>query len=115
MLGGSQFGESKMNLKNMAGFNLAEIYAYNYAVMKSALKMELTSGLYFEAIVNVAATASTYEDLFDHVTSEPFGNNIWGYSFGFKYDSLLGPMQLMVSGNNKDTDSRFHFSIGFQF
>ncbi|WP_321370886.1 patatin-like phospholipase family protein [uncultured Draconibacterium sp.] len=115
ILGGSQVGENKMNFKNMAGFNLAEIYAYNYAILESALNVEITSGLYFSANVNVAATANTYQDLLEHITTEPFGNNIWGYSFGFNYDSLLGPIQLMVSGNNQDDESRFHFSIGFPF
>ncbi|MDX8341485.1 patatin-like phospholipase family protein [Draconibacterium sp. IB214405] len=115
ILGGSQFGESKLNFKNMAGFNLAEIYTYNYAMVKSALNIELLSGLYFSANVNVAATAHTYEDLFDEVTSNPFTDNIFGYSFGFKYESILGPIQLMVSENNQDNESRFHFTVGFPF
>jgi len=34
---------------------------------------------------------------------------------GLKYDSLLGPIQLLVSDNNKDGEVRFHFSIGFPF
>ena len=115
MLGGSQFGTGKLQFKGLTGFNFAEIYAYNYAVAKSSLSWEIASGLYIATKVNVAATADTYEDLFDHLTSEPFGNNIWGYSFGLKYDSFLGPVQLLVSGNNQDSESRFHFSLGFPF
>ena len=115
MLGGSQFGPGKLQFKGLTGFNFAEIYAYNYAVAKSSLSWEIASGLYIATKVNVAATADTYEDLFDHLTSEPFGNNIWGYSFGLKYDSFLGPVQLLVSGNNQDSESRFHFSLGFPF
>ena len=115
MLGGSQFGHGKLQFKGLTGFNFAEIYAYNYAVAKSSLSWEIASGLYIATKVNVAATSDTYEDLFDHLTSEPFGNNIWGYSFGLKYDSFLGPVQLLVSGNNQDSESRFHFSLGFPF
>ncbi len=115
MLGGSQFGPGKLQFKGLTGFNFAEIYAYNYAVAKSSLSWEIASGLYIATKVNVAATSDTYEDLFDHLTSEPFGNNIWGYSFGLKYDSFLGPVQLLVSGNNQDSESRFHFSLGFPF
>nr|WP_319573037.1 patatin-like phospholipase family protein [uncultured Draconibacterium sp.] len=115
MLGGSQFGSGKLQFKGLTGFNFAEIYAYNYAVAKSSLSWEIASGLYIATKVNVAATSDTYEDLFDHLTSEPFGNNIWGYSFGLKYDSFLGPVQLLVSGNNQDSESRFHFSLGFPF
>nr|WP_321487234.1 patatin-like phospholipase family protein [uncultured Draconibacterium sp.] len=115
MLGGSQFGTGKLQFKGLTGFNFAEIYAYNYAVAKSSLSWEIASGLYIATKVNVAATSDTYEDLFDHLTSEPFGNNIWGYSFGLKYDSFLGPVQLLVSGNNQDSESRFHFSLGFPF
>ncbi|WP_319479490.1 patatin-like phospholipase family protein [uncultured Draconibacterium sp.] len=115
MLGGSQFGPGKLQFKDLAGFNFAEIYTYNYAVAKSSLSWEIASGLYVTTKVNVAATANTYEDLFDHLAKQPFGDNIWGYSFGFKYDSLMGPMQLLISGNNQDNESRFHFSLGFPF
>lgn len=115
MLGGSQFGAEKLQFKNLSGFNFAEIYAYNYALLKSALHLEIATGLYLSANLNVAAIASTYEDLFDHFVTHPFNDNIWGYGFGLNYDSLLGPMQLMVSGNNLDNNSRFHFSIGFPF
>ncbi|WP_303920989.1 patatin-like phospholipase family protein [Draconibacterium sediminis] len=115
MLGGSQFGADKLQFKDLAGFNFAEIYTYNYAVAKSSLSWEIASGLYVTTKVNVAATGSTYEDLFDHLTTQPFGDNIWGYSFGFKYDSLMGPMQLLISGNNQDNESRFHLSLGFPF
>lgn len=115
MLGGAQFGLNKIQVKDLSGFNYAEIYTYNYALLKSALNWEVASGLYLTTKVNVAATADTYEDLFNHLTTQPFGDNIWGYSFGLKYDSLLGPMQLLISGNNQDTESRFHFSVGFPF
>jgi NTE family protein len=115
MLGGSQFGSNKLLFKDLAGFNFGEIYTYNYAVLKSSLSWEIASGFYLTTKVNVAATANTYEDLFDHLATQPFGDNIWGYSFGLKYDSLLGPMQLLVSGNNQDNEARFHFSVGFPF
>jgi len=115
MLGGSQFGPGKLQFKDLAGFNFAEIYTYNYALAKSSLSWEIASGLYVTANVNVAATADTYEDLFDHLATQPFGDNIWGYGFGFKYDSLMGPIQLLISGNNQDRESRFHFSLGFPF
>ena len=115
MLGGSQFGPGKLQFKDLAGYNLAEIYTYNYALAKSSLSWEIASGLYITTIVNVAATADTYEDLFDHLTTQPFGDNIWGYNFGLKYDSLMGPIQLLISGNNQDNESRFHFSLGFPF
>lgn len=115
MLGGSQFGAEKLQFKNLSGFNFAEIYTYNYALLKSALHMEIATGLYLSASINVAATASTYDDLFDHLVTHPFNDNIWGYGFGLNYDSLLGPMQFMVSGNNLDNNSRFHISIGFPF
>nr|WP_319510688.1 patatin-like phospholipase family protein [uncultured Draconibacterium sp.] len=115
MLGGSQFGPSKLQFKDLAGFNFAEIYTYNYALAKSTLSWEVTTGLYLTTKVNVASIADTYQDLFDHITTQPFGHNIWGYSFGLKYDSLLGPIQLLVSQNNQDSETRFHFSIGFPF
>ncbi len=115
MLGGSQFGQNKLLFKNLAGYNFAELYTYNYLVLKSALHIELSSGLYLIGNVNVVATADTYEDLFEHLTENPFKDSIWGYNFGLQYNSFMGPMQFLVAENNRDGETRFHFSIGFPF
>lgn len=114
MLGGSQYG-NKLNFKNFAGYNFAELYTNNFAYAKSAVNIEVATGLFLSGTVNVASLGETYEDVFDNITDFRIGDYIWGYNVGLKYDSLLGPIQLLVSDNNKDGETRFHLSIGFPF
>ncbi len=84
-------------------------------MVKSALNVELVRDLYLSGTVNVANTAESYEDLVDNFTNFSVSDYIWGYNIGVKYDSILGPIQLLVSDNNKDSETRFHLSIGFPF
>ena len=114
LLGGVQYN-NKINFKNFAGFNFGEVIAPNFAMAKSGLRAELTKGLYFSALVNVVNIANTYDELFDNFTALSIKDYGWGYNLGLKYDSILGPIQFLVSDNNKDGETRFHLSIGFPF
>ncbi len=114
-LGGSQFGENKLQFIDLAGYHFAELYAYNYIALKSALNIEIATGLYLSGTVNVVNSANTYKDLFENMIENPFHEDIWGYSIGLKYDSLMGPIKFLVSDNNMDGETRFCFSIGFPF
>jgi len=110
-LGGSHFGENKLQFIDLAGYHFAELYTYNYMTLKSALNIEIATGLYLTGTVNVITANDTYKDLI----TNPFQDEIWGYSVGLKYDSLMGPIKFLVSDNNKDSETRFSFSIGFPF
>lgn len=115
MLGGSQFGSSRLHFKNLAGYNFAELYVSNFAAVKSAVSIELATGLYLTGTVNMVNTTDSYKDIFKDLPDKKVGDYIWGYNCGIKYDSLLGPIQLLLADNNKDGETRFHFSIGFPF
>jgi NTE family protein len=108
-------GSSRLHFKNLAGYNLGELYVSNYSFLKSAVNIEITAGLYLSGTVNMANTADNYKDIFRDISDKRIKDYIWGYNLGLKYDSLLGPIQLLVSDNNKDSEVRFHFSIGFPF
>lgn len=114
MLGGERYG-NRNAYRNFAGFNMAEIYTQNYAIVKSNFRLELLKGLYISGTVNVGNTGETYEDLFNAITDNPLPEYIWGYTAGVKYDSLIGPIQLLMAGNNKDSKTRFQLSVGFPF
>lgn len=114
MLGGSQYGHKKL-FKNFAGYNLGEILTSNYVSVKSALSIELVTGLYLTGTLNVANMADSYKDLFDNFSDNAVGDYIWGYNIGVKYDSLLGPIHLLVNDNNKDGEARWQLGIGFPF
>lgn len=114
MLGGEQFNE-KLSFKNFAGYNFAELFANNFTMLKSSLNVEVSPGLYLGGTVNVVNIGESYDDVFDNFTNYSLGDYTWGYSLGVKYASILGPIQLLVSDNNKDGETRFHFSVGFPF
>ncbi|MCY1721297.1 hypothetical protein OU798_13140 [Prolixibacteraceae bacterium Z1-6] len=108
-------GDSRLQFKNLAGFNLGEIYTSNVACVKWALNIELTTGLYLSGTLNMATTANRYNYIFNDLPNKNIDDYIWGYNFGVKYNSLLGPIQLLISDNNRDSKTRVHFSIGFPF
>ena len=114
MLGGERYG-SRNAYRNFAGFNLAEIYTPNFAMARSNLRVQILNGLYLSATVNVGVTGDSYEDLFSEIADNPLFEYIWGYTAGIKYDSLIGPIQLLMAGNNQDDKTRFQLSVGFPF
>jgi NTE family protein len=114
MLGGERFG-NRNAYRNFAGFNLAEIYTPNFAMVRSNFRVQVLNGLYLSGTLNVGVTGETYEDLFSEITDNPLPEYIWGYTAGVKYDSLIGPIQLLMAGNNKDNKTRFQLSVGFPF
>jgi NTE family protein len=114
MLGGIQYGDN-FGYRDFAGYNFAELYTQNYAFVKSALNVEIAPGLYLSGTVNVGNMANASLDLLDNIVQNSISDYYWGYNFGVKYNSLLGPVHLLVSDNNKDGETRFHFSIGFPF
>jgi len=114
LLGGSQFGERE-NYIDFVGYNYSEIITPNYSYLKAGLKLEILSGLFLSANANIGNTADSYEDLFSNFTAYSLNDYHIGIGGGIKYHSILGPIQLLVSDNNKDDELRFHFSVGFPF
>ena len=114
VLGGEQL-QNTMQYKNLAGFSFAELYTYNYAFIKSALNIEVATGLYLSGTVNIGNTGNTMEEMFDNFSNYPINRYSLGYSFGIKYDSVLGPAQLLIADNNMHHKTEFLLSVGFPF
>lgn len=114
-IGGERLGKMKTNFYNMAGYNPEELAAYNFAIAKSSLRIELFKGFYLQGTVNVLKGAEEYHDLFTGYASTALNDYVWGYNIGIMCESLLGPIQFQVGDNNTDNDARFLFSIGFPF
>lgn len=110
ILGGSQFREIA-NFRNFAGYNLGELYVPNYLLAEAGLNIQLFPKFYLSSMVNVAKLEEKAEDVFSNIGS----NHYWGFNAGIKYNSFFGPIQFLLSDNNKDDELRFHFSIGFPF
>ena len=104
-----------LQYKNLAGFSFAELYTYNYSFVKSALNIEVATGLYLSGTVNVGNTGNTMGEMFDNFSNYSINRYYLGYSFGIKYESLLGPAQLLIADNNKHHKTEFLLSVGFPF
>ena len=114
VLGGEQL-QNTLRYKNLAGFSFAELYTYNYAFVKSALNIEVIPGLYLSGTVNVGNIGNTMREMFDNFAFYSINNYHWGYSCGVKYDSFLGPVQLLYANNNIYNKPQFQLSVGFPF
>ncbi len=114
VLGGEQL-QNTLGYKNLAGFSFAELYTYNYSFVKSALNIEVATGLYLSGTVNVGNTGNTMREMFDNFSNQSINNYNWGYSVGIKYDSLLGPVQLLFADNKMHHKPQFQLSVGFPF
>ena len=114
VLGGEQL-QNTLQYKNLAGFSFAELYTYNYSFVKSALNIEVATGLYLSGTVNVGNTGNTMGEMFDNFSNYSINRYYLGYSFGIKYESLLGPAQLLIADNNKHHKTEFLLSVGFPF
>lgn len=115
ILGGAQFGSNRQQYRNLAGYNFAELIVPNYAAIKIGLDYEISEGLHLSGTSNLVTTADYYENLFKNLPDKSFNDYILGYNVGLKYNSMLGPIQLLMADNNQDSELRFHFSIGFPF
>lgn len=114
LLGGENF-RNRNSYRNFAGFNMAELYTPNFALVKSSLIAEVLSGVYLTGTVNVGNVGNSIEDLYDVTVENPIPEYIWGFCAAVKYDSFIGPIQLMMARNNQDSKSRFQISIGYPF
>ncbi len=115
LLGGNRLGDRKLLSYNLAGFYQNELYTYNFAIVKSSLRIEVLKGLYLNGIINVANGADKYHTLFSDLKETDIDDYIWGYNIGISYKSILGPIQFMVGNNNSFEKYRYTFSIGFPF
>jgi NTE family protein len=114
ILGGENY-RNRNSYHNFAGFDMAEIFTPNFFVVKSNLKIELFNDIYLSGTVNVGNVSDSVEGLYELVVENPITNYIWGYCAGIKYDSFIGPVQLLMAGNNQDSKTRFQISIGYPF
>jgi NTE family protein len=56
-----------------------------------------------------------YFDFFDESNAWEKGNLLSGYSLGFGYNSLLGPLELSAMYSDQSKDLRIYVNIGFTF
>jgi NTE family protein len=113
-IGGSYLNK-RDNFIPFAGLNFGESIVRNFSMFRASVDVEILSDVYLNAKFNVAQgvddAADIFKGLFDFGSEKYFA----GYGAGLKYDSPIGPVQLMAAGNTEDKKARWYFSIGFPF
>lgn len=113
-LGGTGFYERSM-YNDLTGFNLGEIITSNFVTIHSGLSMEVLNDIHVFADANVFEIGNSYDALYENIVDLKFNTINTGFGGGIKYESILGPIQLMLSGNSWYNDVRVHLSMGFPF
>ncbi len=112
---GGMHSDKRVYFQTFAGFNFGELVTNNFAKAHANANIKLYQGLYLSIHSNVGYI-NDHLDNFITYFSDYSGESFYaGYSAGIKFDSPLGPMQLMVGDNNRDGDVRLYFSVGYPF
>jgi outer membrane protein assembly factor BamA len=113
-IGGSYLNKRE-NIIPFAGLNFGESIVRNFSMFRASVDVEILSDVYLNAKFNVAQGADDAGDIFKGLFDFGSEDYFAGYGAGLKYDSPIGPVQLMAAGNTEDKKARWYFSIGFPF
>jgi NTE family protein len=100
------------------GLNYRELTAPNFGVLGFYFQNVLFKNIFLQYGVNGLLYHGhvPLDDLSKFDFENMYNNNsLIGYGANLKYKSLIGPISLGLSYNNKDPHPRFYFSIGFSF
>lgn len=114
LVGGQRY-ERRSNYQNFVGLNLGEELTYNYLYAASSVDIQLFKNFYLSGTLNVGNFNGNYESLFTSFQDLAIQDYFWGYGGAIKYNSIIGPVELLLSGNNKDSKVRFLLNVGFPF
>jgi NTE family protein len=90
-----------------------QIHGTNFGYLRFDYRFEVSNNIFFKLIVNVGVY-----DLVEIVNAE---NNFYGYGFGVKINSVLGPFELLFSRGSKSVfiqkefKNVIYFTAGFIF
>jgi NTE family protein len=112
-------GGFKDNLRRnqipFAGYRPGEVVANNFLQIKLGFNYKLGRNLQLQTLANVLMASDSYQTLIDYVLGPDSQYFHVGYGAGFMYKTPLGPVNIFLSGNNKDSRLRFYINMGFTF
>jgi len=114
MVGGSHF-DSRKNYIPFAGLSFGENMAQNVAIIRGGFDIELLSNIYLSVKGNMGINSDTAEGIIDYIKDSPLKSYMKGVSGGIKYNSIIGPIQIMLADNDFDDTIRWYFSLGYPF
>jgi NTE family protein len=107
-IGGFQKTNYFGNYLPFAGLRRMEITADNIAYASLDLRIKMWEKFYTTLISNIGA----YQDL---NSSQPKGNFMIGGGISVSYDSVVGPVDLILSTSNLNNNLNAYFSLGYCF
>jgi NTE family protein len=112
-------GGHKNNLRRnqiaFVGYNLGEVVATNFILLKLGINYRFLKNLQFEILGNGMLAS----DSFEHLTETIFVVNKesihFGLGGGITYKTLVGPVSIFAAGNNKDASITWYINLGYTF
>lgn len=114
MVGGSHL-DSRYAFIPFAGLSFGETMAQNVAIISSGIDIEVFPNLYISVNANMGIDSDTADGIVDYIKDASLKSYMKGVSGGLKFDSVIGPIQLMVADNDFDNSVRWYFSLGYPF
>jgi NTE family protein len=98
-----------------AGYKPGEVVASNFVLVKLGLNYRLNRNLQLEILGNTLVGSDNFDMLTEYILDLNGDYIHIGYGGGLTYKTPLGPVNLFLSGNNKDSRVRFYINMGFTF
>jgi len=112
-------GGYKYNLRRnqipFVGYNLGEVIASNYFLLKLGFNYRIYRNLQLEGLVNGMITGSDFNNLVESTFELRDEQTYFGYGTGITYNTVLGPMSVFFAANNKEPNLTWYVNLGFTF
>jgi NTE family protein len=113
-LGGVMY-DDELNYETMAGFQFGERVVPNFWKINSGMDIRLSSRVFLSFNANIAHTAEKVDRMYSSLLDTPWDDYLKGYAAGLRFNSVLGPLTLMVGDNNTDNNLRWYVNLGYTF
>lgn len=107
-LGGNYFGRFVAQQMPFAGINNMELTENSIVVTALKLRQRIGGKNYVSLIGNVAAADNNFFDILS-------GKWLYGFSLGYGYDSIFGPLEASLGYSNQGKKVGFYINLGFYF
>jgi NTE family protein len=112
-------GGHKNNIRRnqvpFVGYNLGEVIAQNYMMLKLGFNYRIRRNLQFETLINWMTTGSSFSNLLESTVELKEDQWFLGYGTGLTYNTPLGPLSFFFAANNEEPNLTWYVNLGFTF
>jgi len=112
-------GGNKNNLRRnhipFVGYSLGEIIGPDFIRLKLGMNYRLYKNLQLEILGNGMLSSDSFQEMTDALVEFSKESFHVGYGGGFTYNTPLGPLNVFLAGNNKDSRLTWYINFGFTF